>query len=628
VITPPVSRKIVILEMSIGQSETFWLNYCPGVWILDLAGVWATVNDAGLRASLPAAQSISIISVYSDATPLLSVPAAIGPLSVSTVQNSYFLDTAHSFLYVSTASFNSPAIHNIKVGVVVGFANQAGVWNGYIYEGRIKEAPSIQKTKDPTFFGKVSFDSGDVVLENTDGALDTLYSSSLGYYASLKVAIDPQSYNDFFPVYSGYVQDVDMTEQTVKVTIKDLRQNSSASGVGYYQYAKSNVGKLIPVGYGTMYNVPCLAVNDNQSGSPNWTFVMLDTAKAPMQSVSAVYFTDSNGKKNTLTLTSQYTVSLTAGTITIINGTSVGGQTITGASKISCDCIGLGFLAANVAAIKSYNAGYSGTDYSNGVSIINELMYSYGGSGFLFSAQTFNQLEWEVARSQAKNVGIYVDNASDIITQIQLILATLNTCLIVTDGGLYTLRKFSLSRASSQYFKVEDDMDYISITNSIELSITSTMVGYARDWMNKSYSYLHDTSFQALNSAAFHKLLEPSEYDTLLSDNTGADAQAFSNDIGALLGIIDSRVTFKTKFQALDVEIMDFIDVDVNRPSKAMLGKCQLEVIDVTKDLTNFETTIVGRLVQIYPSGTSSISVGSYYGDAIFSDRTFGITGT
>jgi hypothetical protein len=224
--------------------------------------------------------------------------------------------------------------------------------------------------------------------------------------------------------------------------------------------------------------------------------------------------------------------------------------------------------------------------------IILDLLNLY--LGIPYTGVFFNTAEWAAASAEAMVVGIFVDEAREVFEIIEDICASTLLNMIQQDDGLLTLRIYDPSRAVLDTYAADQLQDTPTVEYDATQVLTSTMIGYGRNWATGAFNRLHDISQEAAIFGVF-KCYRERPFDTLLTNAT--DAQTFSTAILSVAGKVLTRVSARFKLEPVGREIMDFVMLPIYRQGKAMLGMQKCEVLSFSKDLMGASVTLGCRVV-------------------------------
>ena len=576
----PVTKKITLVEIDLKQGQSQWFNWCAGVWYVDFDNVYERI-DAAFLAGMAAQFIIMVGSVIANGAALAQV--ATVALCEST-NASFFYDTAGRRLYVHLNNGDEPAIEFVRIGVTIGLSNHAGYYNSIYYEPRIKSPPSVTKTKDPLFFGRISLDSGSLSLDNTDGAFDAIgenASALFGAEARILQGLDTDAYGAFVRLATRMVENVRVSRDSAEFDLADKRKGLSRSvplnvfdSVTYPDLDSSDIGKPIPLAYGLVYQTPVVCTNKNEGGPPaQYHFKLADTAGAG-HNIKSVVYVYVNGVSVAFT-----NVNLATATLDVASGVYAPGDEVW-------------------VTFTGFETG--GAMIENPADVILDLLNTW--LGITYIAANFNLAEWAATTAAVTAmfpdaIGLFIDSPTEIYAILQDICASFLLNMIPQDDGKFTLRMYDAARAVSQSFDASDLLEVPSYEYDTSQLISYTSVEYARTWHNGNPRRLMDTSQDAAIFAIYGKHVLGT-FATLLT--TEADAQTFSTAMLSIQGAALRKFSVRFKLQPFDREIMDFIDVYIWRPTKAMIGKVKAEVL--SKQIAASSGVVLGcRIVFNYP---------------------------
>lgn len=607
-------QPVVLFEIDVGQLQSFLTNYSAGTWYVNFNKVYPDIDSTFLNGVVT--QNITLVgSVAWDGMQL----ALVGSVAAVEATESTFYFAAPE-LYVRGPSSNSPAGHSVLFGVSIGMANFDRVFNNQVYEPRVRSVPSLTRSRDPVFFGKVSFDSGQVAIDNTDGEFDDYgeLNNVFGGAARLRLGFDDSPFDEFRLVYKGFVENLVIGRDRMEVLVQDQRKTLQRSvGTSTFNTADhpdidpDNVGKAIPLAYGVVRNIPCVVTNELEGGSPAWTVQLCD----PIHDIDAVTAVYVNGTAVTPTDTS-----LTLATATLANGDFTAGDDVT--ADIT------GYEDASTVVI------------DNALDVILDLITEY--FDITFDGNFFDTVAWTAATALVDDVGLFVGDSTPVIDLIEQVSQSVFGSFLVTDDGRFSYSVFVDPGSSGVTLRLRELLDWSPVDYDPSEVLTSTEVGYHRDWDAGTFRRVRDVSQEA---ALFSVVTIRREgvFETLLTG--AADAQSFSDTVLDLQGDVRpvTRVTTKLVAPALDVEVGDFINVELNRKAATIvalggavpndstgLGFFFCEVLGRTLNLSASELELELRLIksiadpapvavtneEIYNAGDAAAD--TFFGDDVF----------
>lgn len=577
-------QAVVLFEIDIGQTQDFFTNYSAGVWYVNFEATYPDI-DSTLLVGV-AAQDLTLIgSVAWDGVQLGNVP------SIAAVEASpATFHSVGSYLYVSGPDRNSPANHSVIIGISIAMANYDRVFNGQVYESRIRSVPSISRSRDPVFFGKVSFDSGTVAVDNTDGRFDDYAEQNnvFGGAARLRLGFDESPYSEYRIVYKGFAENISIGRDRMSVVVQDNRKKLQRSvGTSTFNLTShpdidpDNLGRALPLAYGTLRNIPCVVTNEleDPGTTPTWTVQIAD----PVHSIDAITTVYVDGVAVT-----PASKNLTTATAILSNGDFAAGKTVT-------------------ADITGYETS-GGVVVSNALDVIKDLIVSFFEERY--TGEAFDTVRWDAQTLLAKDVALFVSDATPVISLIEQVCDSIFGSFLVTDDGRYSFQIYNDPGASSVTLRLADLLEWSAVDYDPSEVLTSTEVAYHRDWASGKFRRLRDVSQEAALLGTV-PIRREGTFETLLT--TGPDAQSFSDTVLELSGKVrpTTRVSCKLTAPALSAAVGDFINVELNRPAADIaaiggsvpnastgIGFFYCEVLGRTMNLSAFEVELELRLIK------------------------------
>ncbi len=597
----PISRKIVLLELDIGQEWAQWFNRYAGAWYINFDVIYSLIDTAFLAG----ADSLEVTRIGSVKVDGLSLSPVSGAEDVQLNDGSFYYHAASKTLYVHCPDGDEPHIHRMVVGEAYGVCrgkDGPAIYNGFPYEQRLKSAPAISKKKDPLFFGKVAFGGGEVAIDNSDGHFDLFGEDNdvFGNSARLLAGFDAAAYEDFRPIFSGFMDRISIGPGELRVSIQDPREQlslelprNSFDKTAYPNLKDSSVGKPIPLGYGAMRNVPVICTNEAESPAPaTFNFKLFDVADHSygIKAIDRVYV---KGVEKTPSATDLVNATFSLATADYDPG-----------DEVTCDCEGFVDPAGNL--------------IENAVDALVDLLTTY--YPVAFNDNFFDLAYWESAATPA--IGLFIGKSRKLIEVLEEICATTLASFLVMDDGRYAHRLYNELAAVRQTFQVHDLLEVPTVDYDPTEILTSVRVGYNRDWVaDEFYEYI-DRGQEAAIFRKF-KTYRTKLFETLLTSS--ADAAIFSSKVLALSGDVKRTFVLKTKTQAIERVLGDLIIAPVRRVNGAFLGDCKAEVIGVTRDATGAVVSLECRIIKRL-AATEHFEA-AYWGDEVYGDEVYGVSG-
>jgi hypothetical protein len=249
-----VSDARVLAQIDIVSLNSQWVNAGAGIWKMNTDGLYPEVDDSLLDGFTAQTAFTDIGSVTVDAI-LQTAVASLGALTDT--MGAYYWDNANNDFYICLAAYQEPWVHTILLGVIHGYSfdefTPAG--SNSLYEGRLLGSPSVEQARDPLFWGKLQFNLGGFSLINADGAYDgfardnNVYGNEARFYFGFKQL----DIADYLRIHSGTIQDIDVGEEEIGITLADKRAQLSKP-IQYQCTALNALDAIVEI-LGQSYNV-------------------------------------------------------------------------------------------------------------------------------------------------------------------------------------------------------------------------------------------------------------------------------------------------------------------------------------------------------------------------------------
>jgi hypothetical protein len=231
---------------------------------------------------------------------------------------------------------------------------------------------------------------------------------------------------------------------------------------------------------------------------------------------------------------------------------------------------------------------YSCTN-KNALEAIEELLLD--NYGVAYNTVYYDITQWEIAKALAYTVTLNYTKETEVIKIIEDICASIFGLFIVEVDGRYSFKITSPSDLSGTLVIPNDDIinDFSLAYDPLQI-ISSTKIGYAKDWTTtgSAYTYLVDTSQEASIFSSY-KTYSQKTFDTSLPDLT--QAQDFSDRILEYASIVRAQTKIEVPIKYWTLDIGDFVDVQLNRSATNWMGWRKCEIL--SKDFELDKGTIV-----------------------------------
>jgi hypothetical protein len=228
----------------------------------------------------------------------------------------------------------------------------------------------------------------------------------------------------------------------------------------------------------------------------------------------------------------------------------------------------------------------------NALEAIEEILldnYSIPYNGLYFDTAI-----WEAEKPKALNVTIDLQREEPAIDVIQKICESTFGLFVVNVDGKYSFRVVRPGDAATY---IIPDYDIINSPRAVydpSEVITSTRVGYARDWTTtgSAYTYLNDTSQEA-DIYARYKTYNERTFETYLPDLTSA--QTFSDAVLGRSGTIRPTFELEVPIKYYAIDVGDFAEIAINRPNATWFGERKCEIIGKSYNLDRGTITLIAK---------------------------------
>jgi hypothetical protein len=243
----------VLFDLDITQLQSLWVNAGAGVWYVNANGLYPEV-DSTLLTGLSVVQTLPAVgSVLVDSTQLVQASSL---LECSENVESFYWDGAN--LYISCPAWDSPYLHTINIGIVSGYSREGftPINGNTYYASRLIGIPSINKARDPLFWGKIQYEGGSVDLNNADGYLDQLGETYnvYGNQARVSIGFEDMPIEDYELLFTGFVETLKIDERNLSITFKDKRKQLTKKII--YTCSALNALEAIEEILFTNYSIP------------------------------------------------------------------------------------------------------------------------------------------------------------------------------------------------------------------------------------------------------------------------------------------------------------------------------------------------------------------------------------
>jgi hypothetical protein len=239
----PVNHPHILLELDISSINTQWVSAGAGIWKVNFNNIYTEI-DSTLLDGFTVQDFDNVASMRSNNNILVKVDTL---LEVSTNYESFYYDSLNKTLYVTLQNYDDPILHILYLGIISGFSKEEFSPKGkpILYEGRLSTVPTLGMSRDPLYFGKISYDSATFQIINADGVYDNFADiyDVYGNPGRLLFGYDEIDYDEYQLIYSGYIETIKVAEDYMSVKLMDDRKKLSKKV--YYTCTNKNALDVI-----------------------------------------------------------------------------------------------------------------------------------------------------------------------------------------------------------------------------------------------------------------------------------------------------------------------------------------------------------------------------------------------
>lgn len=576
----PLPQPIVLFEISEDQLQELFSYAEPGIPMISLTAKDGVPDDLPFWNQADSYnqfnKQLSEVQVY-DGSSWTTYTEVSSMASLRTQNESWYFDFEEQNLYMHFDSFNPWwTFESVRIGLTAGFSD-----NGY-HSGTAYYPPALKSrnitisySKDPLFYGKSDFTSLSVHLLN-DGSLDNVADSNwYGKVAKIKLGFSEVAYADFKTLFSGKVEFIpEIKPDTVRVDLADQRKllNRTIPVNRYSQtthtdLSDDNANKPIPLLFGSVRKIPCVCLNEEESGSPaNYTFQICDPLSyGGISSIDAVYVEG--------TEVTPGSTNLTACTF-VLSSAQVGDNF----DAVTADATG-------------YEDG-SSVVIDNGLYVMRELLRLYDEKEYI--AANFNTTNWTSEESSAADIGLLISDEETLGEVLGRISHSMFGMFYVQMDGKFNFVSTDSSRAVT---KSIDESDILNEPypkyNPSDLVAVAT-VKYSPDGEGNYRRIVDDSEEDNI----YNKFRQRpgATFETLLAGKT--DAETWGGKIVDIAKDIPRLFPVDVSMKHIDIEWLDNVNAEINQVRKTWFWNIKTEVIGYDLHLGDMRISLLLRYIE------------------------------
>lgn len=574
-----MSQNYIILweyDKPLEYNFTF-LNYTSGIWQWVISPAWdgvkTVLDDRGVT-GFYRDNNIIVYDVRSISIDGVQYSRVYSFNDVFSTESSFYYSRNTTKILVHFNNSEPPVSYvDIAIGATIGFSkgvigDNKPYFNNIYYEPRVSKIFNISKKKDALFYGLLKYTTGYVSCINEDGFFDDWRDRNLFAQASrILIGEKDDAYSSFSLAYQGQIENDSRTWNEFSVKLQDPRKGltqpiaTNLLNKTLYPYlSDDNVDKPKPIKYGIQKGSPCICLNETQTGTTTFTFLLCDTEFNAVSSITTVYV------DGTATATASQNLSAGIFTLTMTAGTNQ--------ANVTADFV-------------------SGT-ITNGVDIIKDLMYRYDDKNY--TSTFWDTTETALAQSTARNTSVSVDDDKKLQDVIQQICVDIDGLFFFKDTGVYTVRIYDANRSVAKIIYQDEWQSEPDIENNGNEFLSSVIIRYNKNIKVNKYEQFENVNYKATVFDTY-KTYKTATIETNLTSLV--DAQAKSESIMSISKLVGDIITRSIPY-CTDVEIMDFIAASPVTRLTETPDYNVYEVIGITKNFDKFEIALTMRYVEPY----------------------------
>ena len=573
--------KITLVEFDIGTewnryqitpetTEVLWVNYAPGVWVTSVDGDFSYFDSDLVGAEFTWYSDVATtedVSGYVTRVGSVFVDTERAPSTVdlatllSLEEWGFYWDDVERLLYLRLPFSNSPDLYSIIVGLAELISDKEYVdeINDRIYDPELISIPSVSKTIDPLFFGRIQYNDVNLQLHNLHGRYDDIGRFDVyGGEVRILYGSDSDDYTDFKRIWTGYIDDFTVTEGECSIRASDSRKLlerpvpvSFFSQTDFPNLSDRDDGKPIPIHYGKVIGFTPICIDtEADHTTADYNFKLCDTSLHDgIVSVDEVRY-----KGEVVSSTNNLTtaiITLAYADIQDSNG------------RVDFRDIEVDF----------HGVQEGGTGIENGLDVVSDMIDKYGG--IPFSNTRYDESTWNTIKATMPDIGLSIEKDSTIAQQIEKIAASLRIQFDVQGDGRYTARAFNQSAEPDTTINEDQLLSPIEAVYTSDEFATRLYVNYVGGVLR------YTENEQAIIDR--YKTTRPAEFDTVLT--SAVDAQDFAEDVISLVADFPPLINVTIPIDD-DFEIEDNVYAILNRLSGRWFGrmKCRVEGVQYNFD--------------------------------------------
>ncbi len=254
----------------------------------------------------------------------------------------WFYDQGTLTLYLHHTNDLRPSLIGSPVlGAVQKYANKAVYIDNVYHRARVKGDFTTKKSRDPAALLIITHDLTSIKLDNTDGFFDQFNEPvpQIGQPVRAFIGLAGAPFSDFLQIGASYIEDITVLQTDLDLKLLDTKKKLSRElplytfdDIEFPDLNPNNLGKPKQLPYSTLFQVPCICLNEDEVAPSNYEFLVGDVTDyiGGIRDIVTAYV---DGESKTINQRK-----LVQGTFILSTANYSPGQVVT------IDCVGLGTL--------------------------------------------------------------------------------------------------------------------------------------------------------------------------------------------------------------------------------------------------------------------------------------------
>jgi len=217
----------VLVDFSLTRIDAQWVNAGAGLWLSDFDNTYSSPVSIDSSLIPGSWDTIVIGDIGSVQVNYVTYVQVTNLDDLTTTDASWYWDRTNGELYLHTLHAINPMTALVEYGELYGYADDSftPTDSPIFYDGRLLSVPSFGVSRDPLFFGRLSFPSFTVQLANGDGHFDSWVTDNdiYGNFCRVRHGYANLDYDEYVLMYSGIIEAVEVSEESISVSIVDRR---------------------------------------------------------------------------------------------------------------------------------------------------------------------------------------------------------------------------------------------------------------------------------------------------------------------------------------------------------------------------------------------------------------------